>query len=370
MSRKNKKRAWGGRFNFPLLTFMAIFAAAAASVAWYANASEVGGSGITVQTQHGEGFELRSYGTKGIYDEDLLTRFFHTITLGKDTDDITRYTTATDNSSINWLMSDTSNIGNYSEDEVDFESKNSNGTYTERKNYAIEPGSSGELTFYIVPNTSGTQTFKLSFNMVPYKATVDETTNKITSSVEVGVEGDDTMNIYARQFITGHIMFLLKEGEGDTAKYTWLKDDAFSVTIENAVAKQEYKYTIAWQWPQVFSQIVLKDTDVYLNGRHPIFTDEIRNQIIKDFIDRPQYYFYNSLTKSPLLKGNTLITGTGELDGIEAIHQKSPKVGGTDGYDAQVFIDLSSFFNQADQIIGNSISYIVLQLQASEGGTE
>jgi hypothetical protein len=258
-------------------------------------------------------------------------------------------------------MSGDSNIGNYNENEEDVDFSEN-----DRKDYAIEPGAEGNLSFSIIPKNSGTQTFHLNLSMIPYVADIDTSTKEIKSVTEVGKEGDKMdANNYARQFLAGHILFYLQSetADGET-EYTWMKEGTFDITIKDAVINQEYEYTVHWLWPLVFSEIILKNEDPYLNGHTPIFpeNEELREEILEDMKENPQKYFYNSLTQSPLEKENQLISGE---NGIDDIHDNSPTI---EGDMAQNFVDLSSFYNQADQIIGSQISFVLVELSAELGG--
>jgi hypothetical protein len=325
------------------------------SMAWFANNSRVGANGISLSADNGN-FALRSYGQNGIYDEDILAQFFEIIKLGMG--DSSSHTTTGLSQSISWLVSGDSNLGNYSQDDVDF-------TQSDRKDFAIEPGSEGRLTFYIVPGGSGTQTFDLQLAITPYAAVVDEETKKILTVTEVGGTDDSDTNQYARQFLAGHVLFFLeKETTDEAEQYCWIKDETFSVTIEDAEAGEEYGYTLYWKWPQVFSEVILNAGDAYLNGRTPILTKALREEILADMTDYPQKYFYNSLKRAPLSAKDSLVKE------ISEIHEKSPVSGGTGGYYAQNFVDLSSFYNQADQIIGSQISFIMVGLTVETGGTD
>jgi hypothetical protein len=310
-------------------------------IAWFINNSQVDIGEIRISADN-KSFELGSTGESGIYDTVIKG-----ITL--DTTGIT----SSAKYSINWLMTDKSNIGNYSENGVDFSKE-------DRKDYAIEPGSKGNLTFYIIPKMSGTQTFHMNLSVSPYKATVTESTNAIDSVKEVGLAGDSDADKYARQFLSGHILFFWKE----ESEEQWIQENTFDITITNAVADQKYTYTIDWEWPLVFAELVLKEEDTYLNGHTPIFSEneKLRKKILEEMSKNPQKYFYNSLTKSPLQSENSLV------EDIADIYKKSPKGGGTDGYNVQNFVDLSSFYNQADQMIGSQISFILLELSAELGG--
>jgi hypothetical protein len=350
-----------------------VFAAAALvaivllTIAWFVNNTRVTGNGVQISANQ-KSFELRSYGKNGIYD-DLLGDFLDSVSVWNAESDTSEtntseagtsdnsYTTTAEKASISWLMSDQSNMGNDSDKEIDFSTE-------DRKDYAIEPGSEGRLTFYIVPGTNGTQTFQIHLSVVPYQASTEESTNKITAIEEVGKANDNGSTTgqkqYAREFISGHILFFQETtAEDGTKQDTWLKDRNFEVTITDAVADQEYAYTIYWKWPQVFSEIILNGGDDYLDGRKPILTSTIRENILADMKKNPQKYFYNSLTSSPLSTKDELI---GEIDKIHASSQISGEM-------AQNFVDLSSFYNQADQIIGSQISFILVELSAEAGGS-
>jgi hypothetical protein len=110
--------------------------------------------------------------------------------------------------------------------------------------------------------------------------------------------------------------------------------------------------------------MILNEGDVYLNNRTQILTADLRAEILADMAEQPQRYFYNSLTRLPLTTADDLVQE------IADIHEKSPNVGGEDGYQAQSFVDLSSFYNQADQIIGSRVSFLMVSLTAVLGGAE
>jgi hypothetical protein len=337
-----------------VFTLAALSALFLLSAAWFANNAQINTGGVEIVSDNSS-FELKSYGKNGIYDDDLISSFFEQITVG---DGSSPYATTGTATSISWLVSDESNLGNYSEEDVDF-------TERDRKDYAIEPGSEGKLSFFIIPGSSGTQTFNMKLLVTPFSAEVDEITDQVTSVSEVGTEDDTTINKYAKKFISGHVLFFLETESGDDTDMTWIKDESFEITIEDAVQDQEYQYTIYWKWPQVFSELILNEGDRYLNGRSLILNLTLREDLLSDMIETPEKYFYNSLTKAPLLSDSTLIAGD---RGIADIHEKSPETGDPDGYSAQNFVDLSSFYNQADQIVGSSISFIMVELSAEEGG--
>jgi hypothetical protein len=427
------KSQWKTFLKCGIFTLAAIFVLILLTVAWYTNnaTTDVKSGGISADNVS---FQLKSCGSKsGVFDDDILSNsklsnLFNSITVwaksmisgDADSNGNYFYSTSDSSSSISWLVSPESNLGNYSSSDPTFVSGSTNQskesgnessdnskidttvTKADRKDYAIEPGSSGELSFYIIPSKNGTQTFNLNLSIIPYYATVDEATGEIIEAKEVGKESEgsstnDKTGIYARNFISGHILFFLEEANDLTDQNSslseselnaadidsdetndnksdssttsiienlqWLNNDDgdFSVTIKDAQAGNQYKYTIYWSWTQVFAELILADGDSYLNGRKITLSDSIRAEIIADMTDNPEKYFYNSLQQAPLLKNNK--NNDAWINAIKEIYDKRDQ-----GYDSQKFVDLSSFYNQADQIIGSNIHFIVAELTAVPGG--
>ena len=164
----------------------------------------------------------------------------------------------------------------------------------------------------------------------------------------------------ASQFLSGHIVYFLRETQNDdTVKYTWIKNGTFRITIPKAEKDKEYNYSIYWVWPLNLSTILLNENDEFLNGSNIEFDDKdatgaLRNQIVTDMTEHPEKYFFSSLT------GSSLDTNYEEVKAIEGIHKNS---GANSTYDKQLFVDLSSYYNQADMKIGESISFITATLE-------
>ena len=350
-----------------IVILLAVIAVVAAlCIAWFVHNTRVQSNGMTISADSGS-VELRTYGGAGIHD-DLLKQI-----MGSDqtdsqksfwyelADNLKKYfETSSEKYAINWLLSDTSNMGNYSTDQQDWESYWQNPPQgAERQDKAIEPGSSGELTFYVVPKYDGTVELKMNLNLIPYKA--EE--NKFT---EITEEHDKI----AKDFVDGHILFFLEKGTdtsttANTAgkELQWIKDGTFNITIENAEKNKEYEYMLYWCWPQSFGEAVLKAEDSYLNGREILFSDftngeAMRNTILLtddlSMVKKPERYFYSNLTKNPLSAEQK------ELKNITNIYNKSSDELSPDAKNA--FVDLSSYYNQADQYIGSHVDCVRIQL--------
>ncbi len=334
----------------------AIVAFIAICIAWFVSNNRVNGTLGSISADM-RSVELRTYGKAGIHD-DLLKKitksesenFWYELR-----DAVNEFfETSSDKYAINWLLNDTSNVGNYSEKTPDggwetYWENPSEGV--DRQDKAIEPGSSGSLTFYVVPKYDGKVELNLNLSLIPYKKEGDQ-------FKEITEENDKT----SKNFIDGHILFFLEKGT-DQKEIRWIKDGTFKIEIENAKKNEEYGYTLYWCWPQSFGEAVLKSDDSYLNRRKPLFSEftngeEMRKTILQtddwSMVKKPERYFYSNLTKTPLDSNQK------ELDEITNMYNQSSEKFSTSAKNA--FVDLSSYYNQADQYIGSHVDCVRVRL--------
>lgn len=323
-----------------------IFIAAAAialiaiGIAWFVSNSRVDASLGTVSAKY-SGIEIGSSGSAGVHD-DFLQEIKEAITYRLP--DSNKHDTS-QGGSINWLLNEDSNMKNYN-DGKRFDDQN--GTEL-RKDYAMEPGTKGKLDFYIKSHDEGALSLDFSLDITPYYFNTDNNTQTAVeeSAVEAGL-------------LSGHILYFLGETQSDkTIKYTWIKDRAFNIVIPDAKKDKEYNYSIYWVWPLNLSTILLNEKDSFLNGNTVEFDDKdetgrLRNTIAADMEKNPEKYFFSSLTEKPL------DTNYEEVKAIPEIHKKSES---NEAYDRQLFVDLSSYYNQADMKIGAGISFIGVTLR-------
>ena len=321
----------------------AIVAFIAICIAWFVSNNRVNGilGGISAKKS---GIEIGSKGRGGVHD-DLLQEIVKEISYHlPGPDDEGKHDTS-QGGSINWLLSDSSNMKNYDGGKTFKDTKKEF-----RKDYAMEPGTKGQLDFFIKSYEDGDLSLDFTLDIAPYTMEGETTQSKKTVVVK-----DST----AAQLLSGHILYFLGEKSGETINYTWIKDGTFKIEIKNAVADKEYEYSIYWVWPLNLSTILLNKDDEFLNGNAVEFDDKdptgnLRNKIITDMQRNPGRYFFSSLTGAPL------DTTYAEVKAIEDIHEKSGKNG---TYDKQLFVDLSSYYNQADMKIGSEISFIRATLE-------
>ena len=341
-----------------VLAFAALIAIIALCIAWFVCNTKVHSTGSNISAD-AKSVELRTYGSAGIHD-DLLKK----ITESEQTteiksfwyelaDTVKRFSeTSSDKYAINWLLSDQSNMGNYSAEQSDWEKYwNDPPQGAERQDKAIEPGSSGKLTFYAVPKYDGTVKLNMNLSLIPYK--VEENGVK-----EITEENEKI----AKNFVDGHILFCL-EKRTDPKEIQWIKDGTFQLEIKDAKKGQEYSYTLYWCWPQSFGEAVLKAGDDYLNKRTILFSgftngETMRNTILLtddlSMVKKPERYFYSNLTKNPLSAGQK------ELTEITNMYNKSSTELSETAKNA--FVDLSSYYNQADQYIGSHVDCVRVRL--------
>ena len=348
-------------YHIIIIAIVAIIVIIALCIAWFVSNTRVKGTGATVSADM-KNVELKTYGSAGIHD-DLLKRIMDQ----ENPTESSRYQklknsfleTSPDKYSVNWLLSDESNVGNYSTAQSDWEKywKDSNN---KREDQAIEPGSSGRLQFSVVPKTTGNITLNMQLSLIPYKYQ----DNKLK-------EADET----TKTFTLGHILFFLEKSESSnagnesTTNLEWISNGSFTLNIPDAQKDAEYSYTLYWCWPQNFAEITLaeknelNEENEFLNGRKLILSKYKNGADVRDaiaykpdsqysMVKCPQRYFYSNLTQQPLPIGQP------ELSEIPNMQTNF-----SDKETKDAFVALSSYYNQADQYIGSNANCLRVKLE-------
>mgnify|MGYP004467847697 CR=1 FL=1 len=347
-------------YHIIIIAIVALIVIIALCIAWLVSNTRVKGTGATVSADM-KNVELKTHGSAGIHD-DLLKKIM-------DQENPTGPTgsswyqkltnsfleTSPDKYSVNWLLSDQSNVGNYSTAPSDWEDWEEYWTDSshKREDQAIEPGSSGRLQFSVVPKTAGNITLNMQLSLIPYKYQ----DNKLEEADEI-----------TKTFTSGHILFFLEESESSNAgnasatNLIWLKDGSFTLDIPTAQKDKEYSYTLYWCWPQNFAEFTLSAGNEFLNDRKPILStyangEAMRNAIAYadtqySMVKCPQRYFYSNLTQQPLPEKQP------ELSKIENMQTNFSNEETKDA-----FVALSSYYNQADQYIGSHANCLRVKLE-------
>lgn len=317
------------------------------TIAWFVQNNSVRETDGDISAKY-DGVEIGSKGKRGVHD-DWLRKVNKNIKYDLPGEDENWKHDTSKGADINWLLNDTSNMGNYDADKLMGETGSE-----KRTDYAIEPGSKGVMDFYIRTDSDGAYSMDFSLDITPYKVKSGLTTEEDYKLVT------DSM---VKTLLRGHILYYLKTEKTtdgvETAEYTWIEDGKFHIDIPDAEKGKEYNYSIYWVWPLSLGPVLLNKGDDFLNDHDIEFSDidstgQTRETIISDMQQQPQKYFYSSLT------GKALDGTYEEVAAISEIHKNSG-MNGT--YNRQLFVDLSSYYNQADMKISDTISFIQVSLR-------
>lgn len=201
-----------------------------ACYAWFVSSGQVTAkmSGFSIA---GDMFELASTGSKAYPDGHLALELRPSEGMTWTAPDKSTGTVTGQSKDIFWRMSDSSNIGN-------------------QDNKGIQPGSSNNLEFYVVPHVSGQMRLRFTLQLEPLSSTGD---------LEKGgqlerIENNETL----QRLLKGHILFFQKDGE----QLTWINADTGSFEITFDATKDEpHLVTLYWTWPYLLN-VVTKWNDV------------------------------------------------------------------------------------------------------------
>ena len=209
------------------------------------------------------------------------------------------------NQTIQWRMTDTANLGNY---------RGANET-TEPE--GIRPGTSGKLSFYVIPHGNGPLQVQFNLSIVPLKAENKDNPN----SPLVELSGEPV----ALELLRGHLLFAYpeKDSSGNTVmKLANYVDGSFTIDFGTVTKDTPIPVTLEWHWYNTLSDAL---SSAYGDA---IFTSMEAS---------PNAFFYN---------GGSDVTISEDEDTI--------------------LIDsaLNNYFNDADYYIGQHIDAMILKLNA------
>lgn len=255
--------------------------------AWFVSSTAVSASGMSA-TIKGNAFELVSVGSAGAFDEKLTDRTEGAVWEENNAGRITE-----NSGTILWRVSDTSHLGN---------TTGSTG---------IEPGSSGTLQFYVVPQGTGSMKLKASLELIPMKWDSDSENAKL-------VENSDTV---VEDFLKGHILVRYRVGEDQASTLIEPKNGSFSLTVEG---QEPVLVSLEWKWAFLLENAIEEDRVKQLVGTDP-------------------KYFLCDDDGSP-------------VHGSISLPEKN----------SQEFRKYSNYYNNADQYIGANAGAILLRLTVNE----
>lgn len=212
------------------------------------------------------------------------------------------------NQTIQWRMTDTGNLGNYRANET-----------TEPE--GIRPGTSGKLSFYVIPRGDGPLQVQFDLSIVPLKAQNKDDLN----SPLVELSGEPV----ALKLLRGHLLFAypqkyengtLADDSGMTlANYS---DGSFTIDFGTVTKDTPIPVTLEWHWYNTLSDALNSDYG---------------DTILTNMKNAPKDFFYNEGNEVTISEGAT-------KDTIRADSA------------------LNNCFNDADYHIGQEIDAMILRL--------
>lgn len=218
-----------------------------ACYAWFVSNNSVTGriSGAQLKTSR---FELASVGNKGSFDNQLSDEDQVYGTFEKSNN---RYITDS-HKTILWRVTDSSNLGNYSDDQAGIEPA------------GIEPGTSGTLQFWVIPKDEGTMNLTVSLKLIPQ----DLEDNQF-------VQVDDPV---ALQFLKGHLMVSYRIDDAETA--TLIRPDAGSFQME--LGTKPVLVRLNWHWPFLLEEALQKDIGTFLTQNPQYYLCDEKNRPVTE----------------------------------------------------------------------------------------
>ena len=331
-----------------VLLFFLICVVIFGSIAWFTMNKNTGANGMGVKVGQAP-FELAVLprtGAETYYNTNINA-------LGYLTDDDKL---STRSGSIRWVMRDESPI-------------------TSSDDYkGFRPGSYGSLTFYIVPEADPADSYSISLKMKGYYAEFeldqnDEPTKTIKSNTFQELTdkaGGDSSSVYAlaANYMKGHIIFFRNRralandelnGAADTSLYysgritdsfTFNTADHAAVTWNGQTA---YEVTIYWIWPNTFGQILLDNGSENLYGEAMFSSRQSgntspRTDLIDYIANHPGYFFSSADLLGKTAAELTTMMNATSLSKTNAL------------------LTLSNGYNGADQVIGENVQFILVEL--------
>ena len=216
---------------------------------------------------------------------------------------------------VKWLIGDNSHFGNNTDK-------------------GIEPGSSGRLTFYVIPKQNGSLNLRFSLDTILYDREAEENAD---NSAHIIPDSEEAVSL-----VKGHILVFRSYDEESGVYSQPIADEGFTYTIENAVENTAYRVDFYWVWPLFADQLILPQGDSLLRAKG-------YKRIISDDLS-----LFSEANLSRYFAGSGEIT----LSMVENI------MGGSEapGFSPEYYSILNGKWNEGDQLIGTKVGYVELRL--------
>lgn len=217
--------------------------------------------------------------------------------------------------------------------------RNYDNTTIPAEEQGIKPGTEGKIVFTLIPS----QTINAHFDFRLYAFSVDFEDDGVNEKEGTFALQDDTD---ANRYLNGHLLlFTGRTGEGTTASpYVYsglITPDADLIrSTPNVVYSSQTDIPIYWVWTETLAQVIFPRGHERLKGKNSINSPELTAY----FKANPEYFLDCSSTEATALKN---CSDDDLYDLIDENYQYYSKK-----------------YNEADQIIGTRVNYILLDMEA------
>ena len=352
------KAEWKVFLRTGIIMFAALVAIIIACIAWFVSNNKVTISGTKVQSAGSE-FELAaaakpdSESSTGAYD-NLLD-----VQPGTETSIGSQKFLATDGShtSITWAITDDSNMNNNNPED------------------GIEPGASGQMTFYIISQKDGPLSVTLDLTLTGY--TGEETAETLSDLQKA--------NEKAQQLLKGHVLLFAGYDSAANSYKGWISEDAdpWSMTldyerergvlsraengkltwsVQNAEKGTAYPVTIYWVWPEMLGSYLVKDQSSI--GKRPILFPEDWNESSNHLTELPKALF-TTMCKTDDKDNNRYFywKESEDFNFKGTVTEKKLNQMRTN-FNPVMYGTLAVYYNQADEYLGSNVRFVKLKLDA------
>lgn len=353
------KNQWKIFFKTGFIMLAALIAIIVASIAWFVSNNKVDSTGMNIRAAGSE-FDLaasikNAESTNGIYD-NLLS-----VPNGEKNKEYS--VTSESHTAISWAITDDSNLRNEKD-----------------KSLGIEPGSSGSITFYIIPHKNGALNVSLTLSLTGY--TLKNTGTELTSESLTDIKAD------AQQLLEGHILLFAGYDEKKNSYKGWISQDGdpWSMSLDNsslsqkengeliwsikdAKAENAYPVTVYWIWPELLESYLLKK-ESYTGTRPLLFPAEKAESASDSNLEALPSKLFVKMCEVPAENPNTPVNSNRYFrwETKEAF-TNTVKRGETlnlirNRYNSALYGNVAAYYDLADQYIGSNVQYVKLTLNA------
>ena len=225
----------------------------------------------------------------------------------------------------------------------------------------IKPGDFGTISFDIIKKVEGDLKLNIDFTTYGVKHVLNGTV--VDGVTHNYVSLDPTVDEEVMRYLRGHIVFFgnrepIMTGGVATGEYYYsdlLTDnrislDTSTVTPEDVDGVDHYRVTIYWIWPSTYAQIAYEEGDPKLHT-HALFGSDAAGAAQRAAFLAHISGTYNQ--QDPTDYTNDYFKST------------VVRYDNTAGMEHDSYVDLSNGYNNADQMIGDRVNYLVVEADVS-----